>query len=806
MFRIYKIVLLILFVHQLSAQIPNTNYKVITGSIVDSISNEVLPGVTVAILSDKQKIVSGYISNEQGQFSASFIPGSRWLRCTIVGYRPIMLDLAVIDSSSRLPLVVKMVGTSLLLREITFTAKKEIVEYHIDKQIVNLDRVPGSPTNVLDALQKTGVIEVNPATKTVTFNGGESVRVLLDGKPELITEMQLAQIPVQEIEKVELSSMPSSRYDAEGGSGIINLVSRRTLGDYLNGALTINASSQRAIYGSYFMNFNNSPYNIFLIVTDAVAQSEQISTMKGETQIISNPYNIRSESNFSSATNINSVRGGIDYFVNESNQFSIVGTWSGNRNTPHSISQDNVTYLNNSGSYSFGTLANGESKNPVVSISGNYKNKINQRGAEVTADIYYSKQNYDAGNAMEFDYSDQVFPDLQNTTSKTKNHTFFLASDYINPAPSGKYEAGIKVIQRERDSRYIVDNYDYSASLWRDINNNSNEFDYTEVISAAYLGYSQKISAIDCKLGLRAEHTYAKGIQLENDYSFTNHYVDFFPTAYLAMKLKNRMQLIVGVSRRITRPQVEMINPFLRINSPLSISQGNPFLRPFYLNRIEAAINPIFKSYYSFGAGRPQLIRTAVPDGKMLSTYVNLSRVQNFGIDGTLSLAGGAFSVIRLPEYIQLASVSLSYLHVLENGNYSTSTLEEDYSTNRNIWKLNMSFSVRTLFDIQFSMFYRQTFKNSDNKVNYHQQSDLSCSFGYDLFSGNMNISLSGNDLLNSAKYWYSIAGSNYSNEFTQSPARSRSVNVNIMWRFNKYENRVDRNGEDERDRSGSFL
>jgi hypothetical protein len=383
------------------------------------------------------------------------------------------------------------------------------------------------------------------------------------------------------------------------------------------------------------------------------------------------------------------------------------------------------------------------------------------------------------------------------------NKTVILNTDYVNPTETfGKIEAGYKFTLRNRKATLENLNYSYYTGIYYDSLNQSNVFTYRENIHALYLSYSNKISVIDYKLGLRDEQTLTDGVQEVTGEEFRTNYNSLFPTFGLAYKMNEIFQLSFNAARKINRPQMEMINPFVKVNGPNSITVGNPRLTPTYTNSFELKFNPILNLYYNDSKGRPSTISTNVNDSITVNTTINSASNKNYGFELTIPIINDPKFPVKLPDWLGMFNVRIAYMRFIENGSYST----EIYSIKRDSWKFSGNCNLNLWWDINLIFYYNIALKTFDDRYRTNASPFAGMFIKKEFFDKKLTIGLNINDLFDAMRPVNETYGSNFYSYSKSNTWRSRNVGLSARYNFNDFTNHQEKEVDDGRDKDGGIF
>ncbi len=804
-----KVLLLVLIlltsvIYSQSQQEKPRNYD-ITGVVQDSVSNEPLIGITIVLLDKGSgKIIKGTTTNEKGAFILYYAKITNVkLKFSGIGYQDLYITaLKFISGKCNLG-TVHLVQEIMQTKAVVIKGEKQMIDYLIDKEIINVDKVPKGNGTVADALQNSGLVDVDQTNKTISLKGSTGVKILVNGKPEPNIDKTLFQMPSSYLEKVEIMTTPSSKYEAEGDVGIINLITAKNMEDNFNGSLSLYTNTSGGNYPSAYFNYRKDKFNLFTSGWGGLQEFEYSNNRYINKYNLIDPTHEASTGNMNSNYKNASFSLGLDYDPDTVNSFSVSGNYMEYGSDYNMITNSDISGLYNS-FLLYNYMFDNSAKNIYNSqmYQGFYKRKFNNNGCEFTTDIYWSKLSSRNDDVNTTNYSNQVNPVLQDNSTSARNNTYNINSDYVNPTESiGKFETGYKFTSRDRRNDYSNEDYVYSLAKWYDSTGLSNNFRYKESILAVYGTWMYKIWILNLKAGMRVEHTYANGIQYTTGESFTNTYTDFFPTINLSHNISPSLRLYLNATRRITRPQMELINPFTIISSPNSISQGNPLLKPTYSNIFETGLNPFIKLYYTLNNGNPIYISTVLPDGRFYNTTVNMTVRHTYGADLTVQLMKGSPLPITVPDWLGMLNITLSYMKIIQTAGLSIETVNENININRDTWALRTNGNFNLWEKFRLGIYCIVNFKYMDSRYTNYTSSWLSFSLSRDFFDEKLSVSVSGNNLFTPTSNKSEVTGSDfYSYNETNLP-RNRSVAITVSWNFNDFKFRQNRNVDDGRDK-----
>lgn len=584
----------ILWILFLSSNIFGTN---ISGEILDQNSEPVVFAHVILNSTVDSSMVKLEYTLDDGSFEISNVEkGTYWITVKYVGYTDYQSDILTINEE---PLNIGQVSLSLMsneLSEVVVTAKRPLLEMKADRLVFNVDgSINAAGSDLLELLRKSPGVMVDH-NDNILMMGKSGVQILFDGKPSKLSGDNLANylksIPASEIDNIEIITNPSSKWDAEGNGGIINIKFKKDANLGANGSVNLSMSQghKHRFNLSGTGNYRNKKWNAF----------GTLGSYDGEGW---NPLSIRSElfgtvydktSLGGGGWNGSNLKFGVDHFISKK---STIGVMFNGYNESSNWGNDSDTDIYSLASTSLmdSTLianANSDSKSIDWNTNVNYKfNDGDKRSFNI--DLDYGFYDNDASETQDNQYLNFINSNNQRRTSYyTESPTTIeiktIKLDYEQILGKGRLEVGAKVSAVGTKNTFdFYENIDGERIL--DISN-SNQFSYDEMVSAAYVNYSMKLEKWSIQLGLRGEQTNSDGfleamVPSDNE-RVERSYFDIFPTSGITFQANEKNSLQLRYGKRIGRPNYQDLNPFTSRIDELTYQQGNPFLRPEYSHNI----------------------------------------------------------------------------------------------------------------------------------------------------------------------------------------------------------------------------
>jgi len=492
------------------------------------------------------------------------------------------------------------------LKEVAVTARKPVFEQKADRMVVNVD---ASPTNagasVMEVLEKSPGITIDK-DDNISLKGKQNVMVMIDNKPTYLSTSQLAaylrSMPSSAVDQIEIMTNPSSKYDAAGNSGIINIKTKKNKAKGFNGNVIL--TQTQGVYpkpsGSLNMNYRNGKTNFFLNAGYSRWEGFQDldinrKYLDGTSKQITSIFTQQTHMKFTNP-GFNG-KFGMDYYLDSKTTLGFVVSGSGNNENDKSTS---TIYLKDPNQV-VDSIVYSPSSNVTkwrnASININFRHQYDSSGREISADADYVK--YHSLSNQHFD-NITYYPDWsqKGETILTGNlpsdiNIYSFKADYTHPLRHDlKLEAGLKTSYVETDN--TANYYNIVNNITQVDTTKTNRFLYHENINAVYLNMTKQYQKWTMQAGLRMENTNYSGHQLGSPYTVNNNdslfrksYVNLFPTVYLSYQADEKNQFSLNYGRRIDRPAYQDLNPFLFFLDEYTYQAGNPYLQPQYTSNVE---------------------------------------------------------------------------------------------------------------------------------------------------------------------------------------------------------------------------
>ncbi|MBN2747083.1 MAG: TonB-dependent receptor [Bacteroidales bacterium] len=675
------------------------NYK-ISGVIKDSLSHEVLPMANIGLVNPADsQIVAGAISNDLGQFVMENIPaGQYFLRVRYAGYIE-KYEMLIVDAKD-LHLEIWLSPFIANQTAIEIIGQRQMVERSIEKTTVNVDQnIISTGGTALDVLQNIQSIDVDEDGK-ISYRGSNKVRVLINGAASVLSE-NLSQISADQIEKVELINNPSAKYDAEGVSGIINIVLKSSTKKTKKTTFKISGGypENASLAFSFFNSKDRFVYNIGL-------NYSLLTRFQTKEHLRSNFGNLLSNDFYQfdrqdEVLNNGVISSGIEYSTKNNGKVGADFLISSKLNkADRHIDYQTLTSANLL-VYQADKAIDIAQNN--FSLGGHvfYANSFDKNRLKMRADISAGYLNGENGMQNQtFDAQHVSNPVAQNTVSSQTNKEFTSKLDFSKifcDSLGLDFGGSFNLLDLTNDFR--VEDFSYLTNLWSPNSQLSQKFNFRQHVSSVYFDLNRKYKNAEWIAGLRFEHT-----TTFTDAVLSQTYLDWFPSLNFNRRLSKHFILVVAASRRISRPTIKMLNPFSDEYADITnMHIGNPKLRPEYILSGELGFRFISKmlttmmlGYYRDIDDAISRVKFASNDSALTVTFSNLSRAQMFGAEWVGELS--------LKKWLKI-NYGINLFNIRIIGDYGSNSVDKKLPS----FHLNssVSFKLPHRVTIQVSGFYR---------------------------------------------------------------------------------------------------
>jgi outer membrane receptor protein involved in Fe transport len=797
------------------SQRPTKEQVFISGKVIEATSNLPLEYATVVLKNTKTQKISGGITDQNGAFKIQIQKGTYAISIEYISFKTKKLPTQEIILNKNLG-IIKLQEDASSLDEVVVVAEKSTVDIRLDKKIYNVGKdmtVKGGTAS--DVLDNVPSVDVDPEG-VVSLRGSENVRILIDGKPSALIGLSgaeaLKQLPSDAIERVEVITSPSARYDSEGTAGILNIILRKGKARGFNGSISATVGDPKNYQTSVNLNLRTKKINLFsnfgysdkggpgLWNSDITYLTDNsIDSLRTE-----NRDDDRNRKGFNANV-------GLEYYINKKS--SITGSIflrdsDGIDNTTNNISSFDASYNN---LYNYQRVQDENSTDKTNQFSLNYTNNLNENGHKFTVDYQYSKS-----TEIEDAFITDTYLET-NTTDETSIDNLIQA-DYVLPlGKNSQFEAGYRGSFQDLTSDYVV----IAANLAPEYNP-SNNLEFTQNVNAFYTQFGSKINKFSYLLGLRTEVTDIKIKLLNTNENYNKNYTNLFPTVNFGYELTENQSFTLGYSKRLRRPRSRYLNPFENRTSETIISKGNVNLDPTYTNSFDLGYlnkwgkltlnSSLYYQHSTNNITRVNSQEVRLINGKETTVLVrqpiNLSSEDRAGFEFTANY--NASKKVRF-------SGSFNFYQFETEGEYTynttdlttniTTPITQNFDTKSSSWFTRFDAKITLPWKIQSQtrLFYRGPKNDAQSDVEGILSANLA--FSKDILKDKGTLVLNVSDLFNSRKYQvttYAPSREEPTNITDQTyQRRMRQVSLNFTYRFNQNKNQRNRKSQQKEDNGG---
>jgi outer membrane receptor protein involved in Fe transport len=678
-----RLLLLIIFIGLTSTTVnaQNVNFQ---GKVLDRDSKESIPFATVAVYHN-DVLVNGTTTDELGIFKLKLEETFTHFEFSFIGYENTVVEFSNIKDSRKIIALLKVSISE--LNEVIVQGEQTTTKLKIDRKIINLGAdLQQAGATALEAFDQITEIQTDLGTGSLSLRGSGNVRLLINGKPSSMNPTELLeQVPASSVQRVEIITSPSAKNQADGLSGIINVVLKKNSAKGLNTNLNAGSGTKRYSYGidgNYNFSWINFRWNL-----------TQSGRGMNSTQSISQEYEDGNTRNFFAPHDFyglsRKLDTGLDFFINEKNELSFGLDYSKDF---HGFF-NNTFYSNVTGRDDFKYTRNSSHNHETTNFNANYRTRFNSENHFLELDYQFSKND----NLLPaIDFEEAIF--LFNEERRNHNILNALALDYSLPISENiLVEVGGSWNSRNLTSSLFLSPAGATETL--------DVFKYDESLVGLYGLTNITSGKLAWQVGLRYENLKSNSINLSNNQTTDLEFSNLFPSLHVSYTINEANTLNMGYSRRVSRPNFRNINPFQSRNQYFEWV-ANPGLRPEFSNNIEtnyqydgSKLSASAALFYRYRTDVIERLQDIDEEGVLRNVFDNIGKKLSYGIEASMSY--------KLMDFWN-SQLSANYYHTTIDQDIFLSW-DELYSSNlifKNTFKISKALST----DISF----RQNFKTQN--------------------------------------------------------------------------------------------
>lgn len=771
----------------------------ITGKVIDASTKQGMEFANISLRKTGSKeFIKGTVSDQLGAFRLDGVSNGNYVvAVSVVGYATFEKELTIGTGQKTINLRnILLKEDTQLLNEVQVVGQRSQMKFEIDRKVFNVDQslatAGGSASDVLGNIPS---VQVDPEGE-VSLRGNSSVTVWINGKESGLSADNRAQIleqlPAESIERVEVITNPSAKYNPEGTAGIINIVLKKNRKAGYYGSLQAGVDTRGGYNAAGNVNFSSGKFESFVNVGTRVRKSEgEGYTNRQNLDDNGNPVSYLNQLRNDEDTRKPVIaRMGTTYHATDKDHFSFSGFGLLGRGDE----TDWLNYTSNiPGSFTSSLRTSAEKrKMNIGNFEIGYKRDFSEKSnldlsasynlLNITPESSFLQVSNYAGGTSTSSYQ------FQENVMKPRKWEF--QADYVTEfGEQNKIEAGYKgefLTSKSKVSTYSgtsEGNAAFNEGLY-------NNFTYDQNVNALYATYSKRINRFGIQLGLRGEHTRTNTNSLGYNQSETDHpaykddYFSFYPSAFLSYQLPSNNELQLNYTRRVSRPWGGQLNPFVNLTDSTNISYGNPLLLPQYSNSLELNYiknweNHTLSASLYYRNTDNVIQRISYRDGDIMkSTFENIAKTQSAGTE--LILKNNLFRMIDLTSTLNFYYNKLDGFSYLPAGATTpvVGEADEDFSWSARIIAnvmLPWGVSLQATGDYNSRELVAQGYRKANHAI------DLGLRKSF--LDRKLSLTINTRDLLNSRKRETITSGSGFSQESVF--ARSgRTVGFTLTYNF----------------------
>ena len=764
----------------------------LTGIVLDKETREPLEYATISLTNKRfPERIQGGITDAKGNFNLEVFPGQYTISIEYIGFDKINIENKVLRENEDLGRIELEIAAE-TLQEVELVGERTEVEIRLDKRIYNVGKDitvrGGSVADVLDNVPSVSVdVEGN-----IALRGNENVRILINGKPSGLVGLSgpqgLRSLPAESIEKVEVVTSPSARYEASGTAGILNIILKKEELEGFNGSFILNGGFPTTYGGNATLNWRTKKLNLFS--TTSLRNSESRGGGIFESENFNPVRFVNEDRDYQRFRNSIFFNLGAEYFFNDKTSLTVSGFVRKSNNESNNTTE--IENLNASGLVidRFGRYQFEEEVDNSQQFTANFTKKFDDKGHELIIEFQT-----EASGEDESDFAENTSTFNQESETLEDQSRTLLQMDYVWPVNENtQFELGYRGNFSTQETDYNV--FDLLESGRTPNVQLTNFLGFTQNVNAAYTQFGQKIEQFSYLMGLRMEKTHIEIDQRTSNIYKEKDYTDWFPTLNLSYEFSEKENITLGYSRRIRRPRSWSLNPFRSLTSLTFFREGNPDLDPSYSNLYDLGYLKRWDKftfngsiYYQKATQVIERITEATGELVVVSEdpLVELPQFRSTSINlSENARTGTEFTLTYTPKRRVRISGNFNIFNSETIGSYKGVALDREIIS----WfaRLNSSFPIPFGINTQFNGFYFGPRANAQTESK--GVVTFSGALNKPLFNDKATLSFRVSDILNSSKRKSTTETADFRN-YTEFQWRQPSYIFTFTYRIN--ERKMDR-------------
>ncbi len=773
----------------------------ISGKVIDENTLKALEFVEVIARSSIDSLsIYGTITDSDGIFELHVPTGRYYVNISCIAYDSISMETEVIENKNLGQFKLKNAPEQ--LNEVTIESEKSIIAFEPDKKVYNISKDATSVgTDISEVLGNLPSVSVDPEG-SVSIRGDENIRILIDGKPSPLVnsapENALTQLSTDIVEKVEVITNPSAKYDASGTGGVLNIILKKSKVKGQSGTLNLSIGAPTLSNASANLNYRTSKYSLNTNIASFYTGRPGSLTFENtyENTTLTRTHEQRDIDREDIAGTINTS---IDYYLNPKTTLkaSALGR----------IADENDNFINTSLGFSDTTLVNSQLiKNPQqewdrgIQLDLGIDHKFTKQGKSLSANLQYVYDKEDVNQTAttfeNLDTEELLSEELVNSIKYEQN--LLGQIDYVYEKEDLKFESGYRTTLTSNNKDYQLDDLDLNTLTYVPNQDLTNTFDYRTHINAVYTQYQNCWGKVSATMGLRLEYTELKGeintpfdtSGLQNligeviQLNFKDTYLAPFPTLNMSYDYSKDTQVSIAINRRIRRPYRFFLNPFPSRSSQTNIFQGNPNLLPVFSTNYEIAathkwntLNINASLYYQHAPNYFHVVHETIDNAftngvpVIRAIPINLEKSERRGVE---------LNIIYTPWHWWRINLGLNGYFFEYTGDYNG----VNFDSIDNALKTNFSSKVKLPWKINWQTNFNYTAGRRTAQTFYNPRYRLDLVFSKEFIKQNLSCSFRITDMFNTYRRRFKTTGTDFTTE-GDLLFRKRQFALSLIYKIN---------------------
>lgn len=731
------------------------------GKVMDGKREVALEFANIALLQPNDStVLYGGMSELDGTFEFNASPGDYILRVGFIGYLEFFETITLATNKNTVNLgTITLEEDAQNLQEVVVEGVTSMFESDIDKRTYNVENsIVAEGQTASQLLGTLPSIQVDDEGG-ITMRGSGNILIYINGRPSNLSgddaESILAQFPANSIKSVELITNPSSRYDATGVGGIINIVLKKNEKTGFNGQVNASVGTRDKYQAGLNLNYGTDKANFYASYNWQDRRQLEMGEGSRNNYLSGFSPRLEQEDDGYEVEKTHLLRAGVDYNVSDRGLLGVY--FQGNFDNETEYSDATQLNLSNTNSVDSSFVRTNEEWSKSANYEGgiNYTWNIDSLGQKLYTSLSYS---YD--DREQTDYSDQEYFDADGNSNPTKrlvqtndrpriSNLYLAQLDYEKPYSNGaSIETGLKAtVGNWKWSQEFAQGDEFNAFVPTVVDSLTDTFDFDEKVYAAYFTFKNTLGKFGYQLGLRGEYTETLGETVRKQENIPNDYFNLFPSAFFSYAIAPENELTLNYTRRISRPSIWDLAPIYRIRDQYNFSIGNPFLKPEFTDSYEVGYMKGWEKY---------LLNATVYHrySTDVETRITILTDDNVAIQSRENADTRSSTGFELINQIQISNnLDATLTGNLFYSKINAENIDEDFSNENFSWTLNLmaNWLIPKWFNVQAQGNYRGPIVLPQGQI--EPQYSLNIGLRKDVFNGKATISANVSDIFNTRNF-----------------------------------------------------